>query len=191
MFFTHSFPGHHYGAPPPPPPYGHDYYGDSRGADPYSGYGGYGGGYGGGYSAPPPAAAPGSPTYCLFVYNLPATADDGYLYRLFGPYGAILNVKIVRDLATQLCKVSYPQSKWIRDVPRVTISHQGYGFVHYSRMEDAQQAIMALNGYQIAPNKALQVSFKTPGRSSNPPAVPAPGATTGAHYAAGPPPPAY
>jgi non-ribosomal peptide synthetase component E (peptide arylation enzyme) len=38
---------------------------------------------------------------------------------------------------------------------------QGYGFVNFMKMEDAQQAILALNGYQLLPNKALQVSFKT------------------------------
>jgi hypothetical protein len=32
------------------------------------------------------------------------------------------------------------------------------------KLEDAQQAIMALNGYQITPNKMLQVSFKSQGR---------------------------
>jgi len=157
----HPPPTNTYGAPPA---YGPEYYGTPD----YSGYG-YGspGGYG---AAPPPAAsaAPGGQSYCLFVYNIPATSDDGYLYRLFSPYGAVINVKIVKDLATQLCK--------------------GYGFVHYARMEDAQQAIMALNGYQIAPNKALQVSFKTPGKTSTTGVM---SGTPAAYTAAPPPPPSF
>lgn len=53
-----------------------------------------------------PAAAPGAPAYCLFVFNLPADADEGLLYRLFGPFGAISDVKIMRDATTNQCKVS-------------------------------------------------------------------------------------
>lgn len=33
----------------------------------------------------------------LFVYNLTADADDSLLYRMFGPFGAVVNVKIIRD----------------------------------------------------------------------------------------------
>ncbi len=49
-------------------------------------------------------AAPGL-AYCLFVYNLPSDADEGLLYRLFGPFGAISDVKVVRDPTTNTCKV--------------------------------------------------------------------------------------
>jgi len=78
--------------------------------------------------------------YCLFVYNLPTTADEGLLYKLFSPYGAIVNVKIIRELSSGMCK--------------------GFGFVNYLKLEEAQAAIMALNGYPIVANKPLQVSFK-------------------------------
>src|SRR5690554_3004879 len=44
--------------------------------------------------------------YCLFIYNLPPNADESLLYRLFSPYGAIVNVRVIRDLSTGLCKVS-------------------------------------------------------------------------------------
>jgi len=99
-------------------------------------------------AANPQAAVPGalggpqrdlSNTICLFVYNLPPETDESYMYQLFGPYGAVANVKVMRDLATSLCK--------------------GYGFVNMSKLEDAQMAINALNGAQIG-NKNLQVSFK-------------------------------
>jgi len=77
--------------------------------------------------------------YCLFVYNLPPSTDENFLYRLFGPYGAVLSVKVIRNLGTGECK--------------------GYGFVNYLRLEEAQSAVVNLNGFQIN-NKRLQVSFK-------------------------------
>jgi len=80
-----------------------------------------------------------SNTVCLFVYNLPQETDESYMYQLFGPYGAVANVKVMRDLTTNLCK--------------------GYGFVNMTKIEEAQMAITALNGAQIG-TKNLQVSFK-------------------------------
>jgi len=77
--------------------------------------------------------------FCLFVYNLPPESDDNYLYQLFGPYGAVANVKVIRDPSSNLCK--------------------GFGFVNMVKMEDAQSSIAALNGAQIG-TKTLQVSFK-------------------------------
>jgi len=96
-----------------------------------------------------PSAFPGYPhnqtpdlgnTFCLFVYNLPPESDEGYLYQLFGPYGAVANVKIARDQGSTLCK--------------------GFGFVNMAKYDDAQAAIAALNGAQIG-SKNLQVSFKS------------------------------
>lgn len=92
----------------------------------------------GGYMYAQQAVAPAL-AYCLFVYNLPPDADEGLLYRLFGPFGAISDVKIMREPSTNRCK--------------------GFGFVHYLKLEDAQQAIISMNGYQVG-NKYLQVSFK-------------------------------
>jgi len=91
---------------------------------------------GGGAAAVTPGALN---TFCLFVYNLPPESDDNYLYQLFGPYGAVANVKVVRDPSSNLCK--------------------GFGFVNMVKGEDAQSAIAALNGAQIG-TKTLQVSFK-------------------------------
>lgn len=81
--------------------------------------------------------------FCLFVYHLPTDADENLLYRLFGPFGAIASVKIARDNATGQCR--------------------GFGFVNFIKLEDAQQAIINMNGYQLG-TKILQVSFKTPGK---------------------------
>jgi len=90
----------------------------------------------------PNNSTPQGDTYCLFVLNLPKDAQDSTLYRLFGPYGAIVNVKVVTEPGTGACK--------------------GYGFVNFARYEEAVNAIKELNGANAGGNKPLQVSFKTP-----------------------------
>uniref|UniRef100_A0A8R1DMX6 RRM domain-containing protein n=1 Tax=Caenorhabditis japonica TaxID=281687 RepID=A0A8R1DMX6_CAEJA len=77
--------------------------------------------------------------YCLFVYNLAADTDDTLLWQLFSPFGAILNVKILRDLS-QKCK--------------------GYAFVSMSTYTEAYNALLSLNGATLA-GKTLQVVFKS------------------------------
>lgn len=77
--------------------------------------------------------------WCLFVYNLAPETDESLLWQLFGPFGAVQNVKVMRDLASQKCK--------------------GFGFVTMTNYDEALLAITALNGYQIG-GRALQVSFK-------------------------------
>jgi len=76
---------------------------------------------------------------CVFVYNLPPDADEALVYRLFGSFGGIASVKLVRDPKTSLCK--------------------GFAFVNYTRVEDATAAITAMNGATYK-GKPLQVSFK-------------------------------
>lgn len=78
--------------------------------------------------------------WCLFVYNLPPEADEVLLWQLFGPFGAIQNIKVIRDLKTKTCK--------------------GFSFVTMTNYDDALLAITALNGYNFG-NRILQVSFKT------------------------------
>lgn len=80
-------------------------------------------------------------SWCIFVYNLPPDSDEKLLYEMFGPYGAILNTKIVRDT----------QSK-----------SRGFGFVNMPEYQAAFNAIVGLNGKPMPHGKALQVSFKTP-----------------------------
>ncbi|KYR00981.1 RNA-binding region RNP-1 domain-containing protein [Tieghemostelium lacteum] len=75
----------------------------------------------------------------LYINNLPTTADDNLLYKLFSPSGAIASVKIVRDQSNGLCK--------------------GYGFVRMLNLTDSYQAINQLNGI-ILEGKKIQVSFK-------------------------------
>ncbi|KAM4625178.1 ELAV-like protein 1a isoform 2-T2 [Polymixia lowei] len=85
---------------------------------------------------------PGNSTsgWCIFIYNLGQDADEGILWQMFGPFGAVTNVKVIRDFNTNKCK--------------------GFGFVTMTNYEEAAMAIASLNGYRLG-DKMLQVSFKT------------------------------
>jgi ELAV like protein 2/3/4 len=78
--------------------------------------------------------------WCLFVYNLAPETEESILWQLFGPFGAVQNVKIIRDFQTQKCK--------------------GFGFVTMTNYDEALMAINSLNGFTLG-NRVLQVSFKT------------------------------
>uniref|UniRef100_A0A8D2PB85 ELAV like RNA binding protein 3 n=1 Tax=Zosterops lateralis melanops TaxID=1220523 RepID=A0A8D2PB85_ZOSLA len=83
---------------------------------------------------------PPGPGWCIFVYNLSPESDESVLWQLFGPFGAVTNVKVIRDLATNKCK--------------------GFGFVTMTNYEEAAVAIASLNGHRLG-QRVLQVSFKT------------------------------
>ncbi|KAF8571239.1 hypothetical protein P879_02341 [Paragonimus westermani] len=93
--------------------------------------------------APAFAASSGALTatgWCIFVYNLAPDTEESILWQLFGPFGAVQTVKVIRDPVTAKCK--------------------GFGFVTMSNYEEALLAIHSLNGYNLG-NRVLQVSFKT------------------------------
>jgi hypothetical protein len=77
--------------------------------------------------------------WCLFVYNLAPETEENVLWQLFGPFGAVQSVKVVRDPNSAKCK--------------------GFGFVTMTNYEEAVVAIAATNGYQLG-GRVLQVSFK-------------------------------
>nr|XP_057923960.1 ELAV-like protein 2 isoform X2 [Doryrhamphus excisus] len=85
---------------------------------------------------------PGHPGsgWCIFVYNLAPDADESILWQMFGPFGAVTNVKVIRDFNTNKCK--------------------GFGFVTMTNYDEAAVAIASLNGYRLG-DRMLQVSFKT------------------------------
>lgn len=78
-------------------------------------------------------------TYCLYVCNLPPETDDNLLYRIFGPFGAIASVKVIKEAQSTFCK--------------------GYAFVNFNKYEEAYSAVASLNGTKLK-NKILQVRFK-------------------------------
>lgn len=87
------------------------------------------------------AAAGGhSSGWCLFVYNLAPEIEENVIWKLFGPFGAIQQVNLVKDGQTNKCK--------------------GFAFVTMSDYNQALMAIQSLNGCTLA-NRVLQVSFKT------------------------------
>jgi len=81
----------------------------------------------------------GGSGWCLFIYNLAPETEENVLWQLFGPFGAVQNVKVMRDFGTQKCK--------------------GFGFVTMTNYEEAVVAVTSLNGYQLG-TRVLQVSFK-------------------------------
>ena len=83
--------------------------------------------------------------WCIYVYGLQPTAAEYTLYQLFSPFGAILSVRVMRDLTKpdQPCK--------------------GFGFVNFANYHDAHKAVMQLNNFMYD-GKTLQVSFKTGGK---------------------------
>jgi ELAV like protein 2/3/4 len=91
-----------------------------------------------------PAAINGS-GWCIFVYNLAPETEENILWQLFCPFGAVQNVKVIRDLQTNKCK--------------------GFGFVTMTNYDECLVAIQSLNGYTLG-NRVLQVSFKTNNRKS-------------------------
>uniref|UniRef100_H2YKB9 RRM domain-containing protein n=1 Tax=Ciona savignyi TaxID=51511 RepID=H2YKB9_CIOSA len=95
-----------------------------------------------GCTAPSAASSSCAPNYgiCIFVYNLSPETDENILWQLFGPFGAVTSVKVIRDYQTQKCK--------------------GYGFVTMTNYEEAFLAVCSLNGYKLG-DRVLQVSFKT------------------------------
>ncbi|XP_077981256.1 ELAV-like protein 2 isoform X4 [Glandiceps talaboti] len=78
--------------------------------------------------------------WCIFVYNLSPETEESLLWQLFGPFGAVTNVKVMRDFSTNKCK--------------------GFGFVTMTNYDEAVVAIASLNGYSLG-SRVLQVSFKT------------------------------
>lgn len=78
--------------------------------------------------------------WCLFVYNLAPEVEENVIWKLFGPFGAVQQVNLVKDAQTNKCR--------------------GFAFVTMSDYNQALMAIQSLNGYTLA-NRVLQVSFKT------------------------------
>ncbi|VDP75990.1 unnamed protein product [Echinostoma caproni] len=72
-----------------------------------------------------PTTSP-SGSWCLFVSNLTPDTEEATLWRLFGPFGAVRSVKVVRDPGTNRCR--------------------GFGFVNMTNYAEAVLAIHHLNG---------------------------------------------
>ncbi|XXG88157.1 hypothetical protein AAC387_Pa12g0403 [Persea americana] len=79
----------------------------------------------------------------LYIGYLPPTLDDDGLIRLFSPFGEIVMAKVIKDRVTGLSK--------------------GYGFVKYSDVSQANQAIASMSGYHLEGRAiAVRVAGKPP-----------------------------
>ncbi|KAJ0826104.1 putative transcription factor interactor and regulator CCHC(Zn) family [Helianthus annuus] len=79
----------------------------------------------------------------LYIGYLPPTFEDDALIRLFSPFGEIVMAKVIKDKITGLSK--------------------GYGFVKYSDVAQANQAIASMNGYRLDGRViAVRVAGKPP-----------------------------
>lgn len=89
-------------------------------------------------------AAPSHQT-TVYVYNIGEETEELALWQLFGPYGAIDSIKVIKD----------PETK----------KNKGFAFVNMREYDEAAMAIQALNGYALN-GQVLSVSFKTQKRSA-------------------------
>lgn len=87
----------------------------------------------------------------LYIGYLPPTFDDDALIQLFSPFGSIVTAKVIKDRVTGLSK--------------------GYGFVKYSDISQANQAISSMSGYQL---DGRTIAVRVAGRPPQPPPAPAP-----------------
>jgi len=90
---------------------------------------------------PPPPQKEGPEGCNLFIYHLPQDFGDTDLYHLFLPFGTIISAKVYID--------------------KVTHQSKCFGFVSYDNPSSAQNAIAAMNGFQVGPKK-LKVQLKRP-----------------------------
>lgn len=81
----------------------------------------------------------------VYVYNIGEETEELALWQLFGPYGAIDSIKVIKD----------PETK----------KNKGFAFVNMREYDEAAMAIQALNGYALN-GQVLSVSFKTQKRSA-------------------------
>ena len=94
---------------------------------------------GGNSSGPSDPTKEGPPGCNLFIYHTPPTWGDDQITAAFAPYGKIVSATIMKNKATGLSK--------------------GFGFVSFDNTTSANNAIAAMNGYEVD-GKRLKVEIK-------------------------------
>ncbi|XP_044505633.1 splicing factor-like protein 1 [Mangifera indica] len=97
----------------------------------------------------------------LYIGYLPPTLDDDGLIRLFSSFGDIVMAKVIKDRVTGLSK--------------------GYGFVKYSDVQMANNAIASMNGYRL---EGRTIAVRVAGKPPQPTVPPGPPASTVPAYPA-------
>jgi RNA recognition motif-containing protein len=77
----------------------------------------------------------------LYVGNLPYQTDERELQELFGQFGSVASVRVMRDMASGRAR--------------------GFGFVEMATDEEAQAAAAGLNGHQLG-GRTLAVNEARP-----------------------------
>lgn len=111
---------------------------------------------------------------CLFVFHIPAEATEDELTQLFSQYGKVGSVRIMfhgegsprRVAALSRAGLSPSEGPLEKESEAVEnaqlpFESRGFGFVNMFSIEDAQRAIVKLNGHRLH-SKYLKVSFKKP-----------------------------
>jgi RNA recognition motif-containing protein len=79
---------------------------------------------------PTPAGQDPAPDPCNLIVNyIPTPVTDAELYAMFSQYGELVSARVIVD--------------------RVTGHPKGYGFVKYRSVEDANSAMLHMNGFAI------------------------------------------
>ncbi|KAL7001710.1 Splicing factor 1 [Sarracenia purpurea var. burkii] len=97
----------------------------------------------------------------LYIGYLPPTLDDDGLIRLFSPFGDIVMAKVIKDRVTGLSK--------------------GYGFVKYSEVQQANNAIASMNGQSL---EGRTIAVRVAGKPPQPVVPPGPPSSTMPTYSA-------
>lgn len=81
----------------------------------------------------------------LYVKNLDLSIQNQDLFQLFRPYGRIVSARVMSNPVTGLSK--------------------GYGFVSFSKPEEAAEALEAMNGFMVR-SKSMTVAYHEPKRKN-------------------------
>ncbi|KAK9454107.1 RNA-binding domain-containing protein, partial [Dipodascopsis uninucleata] len=89
---------------------------------------------------------PSDPSDTLFLGNLSFSVDQDTLFKTFGEYGNVINVRLP----------THPETEQLK----------GFGYVQFGSVEEATAALEALNGVPIA-GRSVRLDFSTPKDNSN------------------------
>lgn len=103
----------------------------------------------------------------LIVNYLPQNLTDKELFSIFVTIGPVESCRVMRD--NKVIEITYRKSYNVPEsciLTGICICFQtgysyGFGFVNFSRQEDATKAINQLNGLEVQ-NKRLKVSYARP-----------------------------
>uniref|UniRef100_A0A8C2IJ67 Polyadenylate-binding protein n=1 Tax=Cyprinus carpio TaxID=7962 RepID=A0A8C2IJ67_CYPCA len=127
-------------------------------------------------------SAPSYPMASLYVGDLHQDVTEAMLYEKFSPAGAILSIRVCRDMITRrslgYAYVNFQQPADGERVLRACASQpyaarasgfvvcdengsKGYGFVHFETQEAAERAIEKMNGMLLNDRKVFVGRFKS------------------------------